>query len=160
MGRSLEILGDRWIFFIIREAFFGVRYYDKFLSNLGIATNILADRLKWLVENDIMEKHKDLKDSRRMKYRLTEKGRDLYPVILSFIKWGDRWLSDKSGPPLLLHHTTCGHLLTPVMCCEHCREIIDVKDITYEEIWKKNSDLDGKVQKFTNLNKIGKARKS
>ena len=139
VGRSLEILGDRWIFFIIREAFFGVRYYDKFLSNLGIATNILADRLKWLVENDIMEKHKDSKDSRRMKYRLTEKGRDLYPVILSFIKWGDRWLSDKSGPPLILHHTTCGHPLTPAMCCEHCKEIIDVKDITYEEIWKKNS---------------------
>lgn len=139
VGRSLEILGDRWIFFIIREAFFGVRYYDKFLSNLGIATNILADRLKWLVENNIMEKHKDLKDSRRMKYRLTEKGRDLYPVILSFIKWGDRWLSDKSGPPLLLHHTTCGHPLTPVMCCEHCKEIISVKDIMYEEVWKKNS---------------------
>jgi len=138
VGRSLEILGDRWIFFIIREAFFGVRYYDKFLSNLGIATNILADRLKWLVENGIMEKHKDSKDSRRMKYRLTEKGRDLYPVILAFIKWGDRWLSDELGPPLLLHHTKCGHSLTPAMCCEHCKEIIDIKDITYEEIWKKD----------------------
>lgn len=64
VGRSLEIIGDRWIFYIIRESFFGVRYYDAFLSNLGIATNILTDRLKWLVENDIFETHKDMKDAR------------------------------------------------------------------------------------------------
>ena len=136
VGRSLEIIGDRWIFFIIREAFFGVRYYDAFLSNLGIATNILTDRLKWLVENDIFETHKDTKDARRKKYALTEKGLDLYPVILSIIKWGDRWLSDESGPPLLLHHRKCGHLLTPVICCEHCRESIVINDVTYEEVWR------------------------
>lgn len=140
VGRSMEILGDRWIIFIIREAFFGVKYYDAFLANLGIATNVLTDRLKWLVENEIFETHKDTKDARRKKYVLTEKGWDLFPIILSFINWGDRWLADESGPPLLLHHDTCGHALKPVMCCEHCREIIDRNDVTYEEVWRdKNS---------------------
>ena len=136
VGRSLEILGDRWIIFIIREAFFGVKNYDAFLSNLGIATNVLTDRLKWLVENEIFETHKDVKDARRKKYVLTEKGWDLFPIILSFIKWGDRWLADESGPPLVLHHNQCGHTLKPVMCCEHCRETIDRSDVTYEEVWR------------------------
>lgn len=136
VGRSMEILGDRWIMFIIREAFFGVKYYDEFLSNLGIATNVLTDRLKWLVENEILETHKDTKDARRKKYVLTAKGRDLFPIILAFIKWGDRWLADESGPPLLLYHTTCEHSLTPVMCCDHCRETIDLKDVTSEEVWR------------------------
>jgi len=138
VGRSMEILGDRWIIFIIREAFFGVTYYDVFLSNLGIATNVLTDRLKWLVENDIFEIQKDKKDARRKKYLLTEKGRDLLPVILAFIKWGDRWLADESGPPLILTHTPCGHTLTPVMCCEHCRETVELNEVTAEEVWRKN----------------------
>jgi DNA-binding HxlR family transcriptional regulator len=136
VGRSMEILGDRWIMFIIREAFFGVTYYDKFLSNLGIATNVLTDRLKWLVENEILEIHADSNDARRKKYVLTEKGRDLFPIILAFIKWGDRWLADESGPPLLLNHTTCGHPLTPVMCCEHCREVVHLNDVTGKEVWR------------------------
>ena len=104
VARTIDILGDRWIFLILREAFFGVRYYDQFLSNLGIATNMLSNRLKRLVENGIMEKNKDSTDSRRMTYRLTEKGRDLYPVTLAFMQWGDRWLADEKGPPLLLFH--------------------------------------------------------
>ena len=133
VARALNILGDRWIFLILRESFFGVRYYDQFLSNLGIATNILSNRLKRLVENNIMEKYRDSDDSRRMEYRLTDRGRDLYPVTLAFMQWGDRWLADKNGPPLLLHHTPCDHVLEPVMCCAHCKKIINVKDVTYEE---------------------------
>ena len=140
VARALDILGDRWIFLILREAFFGVRYYDQFLSNLGIATNMLSDRLKRLVENNIMEKQKDSTDSRRMKYRLTDKGRDLYPVTLAFMQWGDRWLADENGPPLLLHHTPCDHPLTPVMCCAHCKEEINVRDVTYEEIWGRKEE--------------------
>ena len=74
VARTLEILGDRWIFLILREAFFGVRHYDDFLANLGIATNILAKRLRILVENGIMERRKETEDARRVRYRLTEKG--------------------------------------------------------------------------------------
>ena len=80
--RTYELLGDRWSFLIIREAFFGVKSYSKFLEHLGIATNILSGRLKFLVENGILEKEKDPADSRRFIYSLTEKGLDLFSIPL------------------------------------------------------------------------------
>ncbi len=90
VARSLEILGDRWVFLILREAFFGERYYDRFRSNLGIATNILSKRLKSLVDNGVLEKQPDEADARRIRYKLTAKGLDLYSVTLALIRWGDR----------------------------------------------------------------------
>ena len=132
VARTLEILGDRWIFLILREAFFGVRYYDKFQTNLGIATNILSHRLKILVENGIFEKQKDDVDARRIKYRFTEKGIDIYSITLALMKWGDRWLADDDGPPLLLFHKTCGHRLEPVLCCAHCGKPVNAREVTYE----------------------------
>ena len=142
VARSLEILGDRWIFLILREAFFGVRNYDQFQSNLKIATNILSDRLRTLVENGIMEKQRDSGDRRRSKYGLTEKGLDLFPITLAFMNWGDSWLAGEKGPPLLLYHKTCGHRLDPAMCCAHCGKPIHARDVTYEERFKKKTEMD------------------
>lgn len=133
VARSLDILGDRWIFLILRESFFNVRNYDQFRSNLGIATNILSGRLKTLVDNGIMEKLKDPVDKRRCRYKLTEKGLDLYSVTLAFMQWGDKWLAGDKGPPLVLRHKTCGHRLEPVMSCRHCKGIVKAKDVAYEE---------------------------
>ncbi|ACL01859.1 transcriptional regulator, HxlR family [Desulfatibacillum aliphaticivorans] len=132
VGRVLEILGDRWTFMILREAFFGVRYYDQFQANLGIASNILSDRLKSLVSNGILNKRKDPEDARRVVYRFSQKGVELYSVTLALMRWGDKWLSGEEGPPLRLHHKTCGHDLEPMMCCAHCREEIRAFDVSYE----------------------------
>ncbi len=133
VARSIEILGDRWIFLILREAFFGVRQYDQFQANLGIATNILSHRLKLLVENGILERKQDPQDGRRFRYKLTEKGMDLYPITLAFMKWGDRWLSGQEGPPLILKHKSCGRPLAPEMCCAYCRQVIDARDVAIGE---------------------------
>ncbi len=133
VARTLEILGDRWIFLILREAFFGVRNYDQFLSNLGIATNILSDRLKILVAHGIMEKQPDPKDARRIRYRLTEKGLDLFDIVLAFMQWGDRWLADEDGPPLALYHKGCGQHLEPVMNCAACGKKVHARDVAYVE---------------------------
>lgn len=133
VGRSLEVLGDRWVFLILRETFFGVRYYDEFLANLGIATNILSQRLALLVENGILNRRKDEKDARRVRYSLTEKGMGIYSVTLTLMAWGDRWLAGKEGPPLLLHHEACGHRLHPVVCCAHCGREVDPREISFEE---------------------------
>jgi DNA-binding HxlR family transcriptional regulator len=127
------VLGDRWVFLILREAFFGVHHYDKFLENLGIATNVLSQRLKSLVATDILRKEKDTNDARRSVYQLTEKGLDLYGVTLSLISWGDRWMADGKGPPLILHHESCQHKLETVICCKHCHQEVFPKDIRYEE---------------------------
>ena len=131
VARTLQILGDRWIFLILREAFFGIRHYDGFRRSLGIATNILSDRLKTLVEHQIMDRKKDKNDGRRVTYRLTEKGLDLYSVTLAFMQWGDKWLSGHEGPPLTLTHKTCGHTLKPKWACTACGEIIDPRDVHY-----------------------------
>jgi DNA-binding HxlR family transcriptional regulator len=128
--RTLGILGDRWIFMILREAFFRVRHFDQFQENLGIATNILSHRLKVLVENGIMEKQRDKNDARRITYRLTEKGLDIYPIVLALMNWGDRWLAGKQGPPLTLVHKPCQHPLTPVMCCDHCGRPVCARDVS------------------------------
>lgn len=130
--RSLEVLGDRWTFLILREAFFGVRYYDQFLSNLGIATNILSVRLKGLVANGILDKQRDPDDARRVTYQLTEKGLDLYPVTLALMKWGDDWLADEDGPPLSLHHKECDQEFTAVLSCSQCGEPVKAQEVRYE----------------------------
>ena len=131
VARSLEILGDRWVFLILREVFFGEHYYDRFRSNLGIATNILSKRLKSLVDNGVLEKQPDEADARRIRYKLTAKGLDLYSVTLALIRWGDKWLSDEDGPPLKLHHKTCGHRLQPQMCCRHCGKAVRARHVSY-----------------------------
>jgi len=133
VARALEILGDRWIFLIIREAFFGIKTYEGFQQNLRIATNILSNRLKTLVHNGIFERIKNPDDGRRFIYKLTEKGLDLYPITLSLMNWGDRWLADEEGPPLSIFHSTCGHRLEQVMNCSYCGEAIHARDVTYKE---------------------------
>lgn len=133
VARSLEILGDRWIFLILRESFFGIRNYDQFQSNLGIATNILSNRLRTLVDNGIMQKLVDPDDKRKSKYNLTEKGLDLYSITLAFMQWGDKWLAGEKGPPLILHHKKCGHRLEPVMSCKHCKGIVQAKDVIFKD---------------------------
>jgi DNA-binding HxlR family transcriptional regulator len=102
-------------------------------ANLGIATNILSNRLKVMVENGIMVKEREVTDARRMRYRLSEKGLDLYPIVLAFMRWGDKWLAEEEGPPLILHHETCGHRLTPVMCCKHCGKAMNAREVTHKK---------------------------
>ena len=129
--RSLEIFGDRWSILILREAFFGVRHYDEMQENLGIATNVLSGRLKRLVANGILCRRKDAEDGRRVEYRLTEKGLDLYPVTLALMQWGNRSLSDMPGRALALRHTPCGRRLKPVTHCAGCGEKVVPQDVSF-----------------------------
>jgi DNA-binding HxlR family transcriptional regulator len=129
VSRTLGILADRWTFLVVRNAFFGVRRFDQFQDDLGIAPNILIDRLNRLVAQNILrrEQYQDLPD--RFEYRLTRAGRDLYMPLIQMMRWGDRWLG--GAPPLLLHHTPCHHDFQPVIACDHCHEAIDPRDIRY-----------------------------
>ena len=135
VSRTLGILTDRWTFLVIREAFFGVRRFDMFQDNLGIAPNILTDRLNRLVNQGILrrEKYKELPD--RYEYRLTEAGRDLYMPLIQMLRWGDRWLAQ--APPLLLHHTNCDHDFEPVIACDHCHQAIDPHDMRYRLTYRR-----------------------
>ena len=105
---------------VVREAFNGVRRFDDFQGRLGIARNVLAARLQRLVDFGILERRLYHQRPERFEYRLTEKGLDLYPVLISLMRWGDRWMAGPDGPPLQLTHEPCGHELGAALTCTNC----------------------------------------
>jgi DNA-binding HxlR family transcriptional regulator len=130
--RALDVLGDRWTFLVLREAFFGVRRYGYFQRNLGIGRNVLASRLSALVEHGLLERVRYRTDPDWYEYHLTAAGLDLFPAILTIKTWADRHLLDAAAPKLRIRHRTCGAELTPVVVCESCGEPISAADVEYQ----------------------------
>ena len=131
VGRAMDILGERWTLLIMREAFYGVRRFSDIQRNLGIARNILSTRLQNLVRAGILERRLYQEEPERYEYRLTQSGRDLYPAVIAIMKWGDEYLSNEAGPPVVLRHS-CGELIDPVLVCDHCREPLHPHAVTPE----------------------------
>lgn len=121
IARTLDMIGDRWSLLIIRDAVYGVRRFDDFQRDLGVARNILADRLEKLVEKGVLERRQYEERPPRFEYRLTEPGRDLVGVLLAMMRWGDRW-TGTGDPPVKIIHTTCGHQTEPNVACSECGE--------------------------------------
>ena len=99
---ALEAVGERWSFLILRGVFNGLHHFEEFQSTLGIARNILSNRLARLVENDILTREPDPADRRKVAYRLTPKGRELLPVLVALRQWGERWVSGVPSNPVLV----------------------------------------------------------
>lgn len=129
IARSLSVVGDRWTLLILREAFLRTRRFEEFQSHLGMTRHRLADRLQKLVEHGIFERVRYREHPPRYEYRLTEKGRDLYPVIASLVIWGDRWMAGDAGIPIELVHRQCGHAVTPRLVCPDCQQPIEARDM-------------------------------
>jgi DNA-binding HxlR family transcriptional regulator len=129
VARALSIVGDRWTLLVLRDAFLGVRRFEDFQRNLGTTRHRLADRLKKLVEHGILDRVRYQERPARFEYRLSEKGRDLYPVIVSLTRWGDRWMVDADGPPLQLVHRRCGRRMMPALSCPECGEPVSARDM-------------------------------
>jgi DNA-binding HxlR family transcriptional regulator len=129
VARTLEIVGERWSLLILREAFLGVRRFDQLQANLGIARNILADRLQRLVGAGILERERYHERPQRFEYRLTRMGLDLYPALVSIMQWGDRYLADKAGPPVKLEHLACGKETEPLFVCSECGDPIEARGV-------------------------------
>jgi DNA-binding HxlR family transcriptional regulator len=129
VARTLGIIGDRWSFLILREGWNGVRRYEEMRENLGIATNILSDRLARLVQAGVFRKV-PYNSSERFEYRFTEMGLDLYKPMLVMMAWGDRWLAD-GKPPMRLRHKTCGQDFSAIVVCSKCRKPIAAEDTDY-----------------------------
>jgi len=115
-----DIVGDPWTPLVLAAAFFGLRRFDDIQRELGIATNILSVRLDLLVRQKIFRRRQYSRQPARYEYRLTGKGRDLFPYALVLNAWGDRWLSTAAGPPYHLLHRGCGQVIEPVVRCSHC----------------------------------------
>jgi DNA-binding HxlR family transcriptional regulator len=131
IAQALDVVGEWWSLLILRDAFQGVRRFDAFQRRLGIARNILTERLQRLVAEGILTRRLYQEQPERYEYRLTEKGLDLYPVIVGLLQWGDRWAAAPEGPPVVLTHGDCGHEGTPVLACEHCGETIGARDMQF-----------------------------
>jgi DNA-binding HxlR family transcriptional regulator len=129
VARTLAIVGERWSLLILREAFLGVRRFDQLQANLGIARNILADRLQRLVSAGILERQQYQQRPNRYEYRLTQMGLDLYPALVAIMQWGDRHVADEAGPPLKLEHLACGKETEPQFVCSECGEPIDARGV-------------------------------
>jgi DNA-binding HxlR family transcriptional regulator len=114
---------------VIRDAFLGLRRFDDFQRDLGIARNVLTDRLARLVDEGILERHRYQEKPERFEYRLTEKGVDLWPVLVSLMKWGDRYAAP-DGPPMLILHRDCGGEVDERFRCTACGA--DVEPATAE----------------------------
>lgn len=130
VARTMDLLGDWWTPLVLREAFYGITRFDEFQQGLGIARNTLADRLRRLVDEGLLEKRPYQSDPVRHDYVLTEMGRDFFPVLAAMSRWGDRWLAGAEGPPIDLHHERCGHVTHAEVVCEHCREPLHSSDTT------------------------------
>jgi DNA-binding HxlR family transcriptional regulator len=128
IARTLSVVGERWTLLILREVFLGASRFDELRDRLDIARNVLAQRLSHLVDNGVLEKELYCERPRRYSYRLTERGRDLYPVLLSLMAWGDRWLSEDEAPPASLTHRACGHTTRGEIVCAHCHEPLHPED--------------------------------
>jgi DNA-binding HxlR family transcriptional regulator len=128
VARALDVVGEWWTLLVLRDVFFGVRRFEAIQADLGIARNVLSDRLATLVEHGILERRRYQEHPERFEYVLTDMGRDLFPVLLALMGWGDRWLSPE-GPPLRLVHLGCGHETDPSAVCSHCGAPLTSRDV-------------------------------
>jgi DNA-binding HxlR family transcriptional regulator len=125
IARALSVVGDTWTMLIVRELFNGNHRFNGLLEETGAPPAILSDRLADLERDRVVEKRPYSSRRDRFEYRLTAKGRDLYPVLISLMTWGDRWMSNGEPSPVQLHHEACGHPTTPTLSCSACGDPID-----------------------------------
>ena len=122
VARTLDVLGDTWSILVLRDIFLGAHRFDQIQEHLGIARNVLAARLKRLVEQRVLEKRQYAEHPPRFEYHLTARGLDLQPALLGLMQWGDHYLGGSDGGPVVLEHRTCGHPVRAVAMCEACGE--------------------------------------
>jgi DNA-binding HxlR family transcriptional regulator len=129
VAQCLEVVGEWWSMLIVRDVFLGVTRFDEIQQRLGISRNILKQRLAHLVEHGVLERVRYSEHPPRFEYRLTGKGRDLWPVLTAMRQWGDKHAAP-DGAPLLMIHKDCGHAADAVMSCSRCGEHIGARDVT------------------------------
>jgi DNA-binding HxlR family transcriptional regulator len=129
MFHSVDTVGDRWTALLVGALFFGLRRYDDINAALGIATNILADRLRRLLAAGVIEQRLYQDHPPRYEYHLTDKGWDLLQFTLAMQDWGAHWLPSPHGQGLLLRHRPCGRRLRVKVVCSGCGESVEVRAV-------------------------------
>ncbi len=120
IARTLEVLGERWTLLIVRDALLGIRRFDDFQDSLGVARNVLTDRLGRLVDAGVLERVPYQQRPLRHEYQLTPMGRELVVPVVGLMHWGDRHLAGAAGPPRLTRHRDCGGTVDATLACTTC----------------------------------------
>jgi DNA-binding HxlR family transcriptional regulator len=131
IARAMELLGERWMVLVLREAFNGVRRFDDIQQNTGAPRQVLSTRLAQLVENEVLRRvpYQEPGQRQRYEYRLTQKGLDLYPVLVGLLEWGDKYLADDAGPSVILTHKECGAPVHAGVLCADGHEVGSARDV-------------------------------
>lgn len=129
LARTVSVIGDRWTLLLLRECFLRKRRFEAFQASLGITRHVLAQRLKKLVASGVLRRVPYQNSPKRYEYVLTQKGLDLYPIVMAIVHWGDTHMVDERGRPLLHEHARCGKTFDPVMVCSECLQPLNPKEV-------------------------------
>ena len=124
VARALSVVGDRWTLLILRDCFHHTYRFEDFQNQLGITRHVLAERLRKLVKHGLLVRVKYQDRPTRYEYRLTERGADIFPVIMSLSAWGDHWMCDSQGKPIEYVHVDSEEAVAPKLICENNGEAL------------------------------------
>ena len=139
-GGAFDLIGDRWTLALIVALLQGIRRYEALRTEVGVSTNILALRLKRMVEDGLIARERPGEHTERFEYALTDKGRALFPVVLGLTQWADRWLSGKGGIRFHMHHATCHADSRTEVRCDACAQPLTPHDVTMR--WVTRAELE------------------
>ncbi len=145
LPQALEVMGERWSFMILRASFNGLKHFEEFLSELGIARNILSNRLAKLVEHGILKREPCADDRRKIEYRLTEKGFDLLPAMLALRQWGQKYGSESVKEDPVLVDQADRLPIGPVSILAHDGRILGHQDLSLVRRENVGRRVDGSV---------------
>jgi DNA-binding HxlR family transcriptional regulator len=129
IARSLELVGERWSLLVVREIFHGRRKFSEMQRSLGVARNVLTDRLQGMLDEGILERRPYSERPERYEYFLTEKGLDLWPVMIALMQWGDKYEQQPEGrPSIVVHKGECGGEIDDRRICTKCGKPLTVRE--------------------------------
>lgn len=132
LAQTAEILGDRWSLLIVRDVFHGVNSFSKFLKNLGIARNVLSERLEKLVVNGVLERRQAKPGVERYTYHFTPAGEDFVPVLIAMVQWGDKWVVGEHKKPMELVDSQSWLPIMPIKLQSQTGESLNIDQIGFQ----------------------------
>lgn len=129
IARTLDVIGEPWSPLILRNIYIGITRFERLQQTLGISRKVLTERLKWLVENGVLERREYSSRPPRHEYTLTAKGKELCDLLLVMVRWGDRWMAGETGPPVLYRHQACGEISHVELRCSACGQPMRATDV-------------------------------
>jgi DNA-binding HxlR family transcriptional regulator len=132
IARTLDVAGEPWSPLVLRDVYVGISRFDDIQRDLGISRKVLTERLRWLVDQGLLERRPYSEHPPRFEYVLTDKGLEFCDVLIVMTTWGDRWTAGADGPPVLHRHRACGHVAHVELRCSECGEPMRAADIDVE----------------------------